>query len=129
MLLIIINTFNVNIDDFFPESNDKREENLTNEYTYYPTLISAGIPQDVEPITKKQKISISDHVMGKHAGRSDIAFLRVDGDSMDNIIQDGSLIAYVTVNDTYTIINGDIVVIISYYVISVILYYYHKDNL
>src|SRR5690625_2074692 len=101
----------------------------TQDYTYYPTLISAGIPQDVEPITKKQKISISDHVMGKHAGRSDIAFLRVDGDSMDNIIPDGSLIAYEPVSDTYTLKNGDIVVYSNDYEYSVKHYYKHNDTL
>ena len=98
----------------------------TQDYTYYPTLISAGIPQDVEPITKKQKISISDHVMGKHAGRRDIAFLRVDGDSMDNIIPDTSLIAYELVNDAYTLKNGDIVVYSNDYEYSV--KHYYKDG-
>ena len=105
------------------------KDDTSKPYTYYPTLISAGIPQDVEPITKKQKISISDHVMGKHAGRSDIAFLRVDGDSMDNIIPDGSLIAYETVNDTYTLKNGDIVVYSNDYEYSVKHYYKHNDTL
>jgi len=129
MLFLLSNIFNVSIDDFFPESNAKREENLTNEYTYYPTLISAGIPQDVEPITKKQKISISDHVMGKHAGRSDITFLKVDGDSMDNIIPDGSLIAYEPVSDAYKLHNGDIVVYSNDYEYSVKHYYKHNDTL
>src|SRR5690625_2103847 len=101
----------------------------TQEYTYYPALISPGNPLSVDPITKKQKISISDHVMGKHAGRSDITFLKVDGDSMDNIIPDGSLLAYEPVSDAYKLHNGDIVVYSNDYEYSVKHYYKHNDTL
>src|SRR5690625_20735 len=128
MLFLLSNIFNVSIDDFFPESNAKREENLTNEYTYYPTLISAGIPQDVEPITKKQKISISDHVMGKYAGRNDLFITKISGDSMDNIMKDKSLIV-VEPTTLDRLKNGDIVVYSNDYEYSVKHYYKHNDTL
>src|SRR5690625_790177 len=101
----------------------------TQEYTYYPALISAGNPLSVDPITKKQKISISDHVMGKHAGRSDITLLKVDGDSMVYISPDESVMAYDPVSEDYKLHIGDIVLYINDYEYSVNHYYKHNDTL
>src|SRR5699024_2710797 len=62
-------------------------------YTYYPTAISAGLPLEVDGITEASKISISDEVMGSYKNDRDIFFARINGDSMDRSIPDGSLIA------------------------------------
>src|SRR5690625_5602723 len=48
---------------------------------------------------------------------------------MDNIIPDGSLIAYEPVSDAYTLKNGDIVVYSNDYEYSVKHYYKHNDTL
>src|SRR5699024_2058847 len=81
----------------------------SSQYTYLPTAISAGLPLNVEAVTEAEKISIPDNIMGKWAGHKDIMILNINGDSMDNIMPDGSLIA---LNPTplETLKNGDIVV-------------------
>src|SRR5690625_5449021 len=48
---------------------------------------------------------------------------------MDNIIPDGSLIAYEPVSDAYKLHNGDIVVYSNDYEYSVKHYYKHNDTL
>src|SRR5690625_3559713 len=65
------------------------------EYHYYPTSISAGVPLEVDGMTNDdiQKISLPDTVMGKWAGNKDIYITRVNGESMNKIIPDQSLIA------------------------------------
>lgn len=81
----------------------------TSQYNYIPTAISAGVPLDVEAITNADKITLPDSIMGKYAGNKDVVILRVNGDSMNNIMPDDSLIAIklITLDNLY---NGDIVV-------------------
>lgn len=98
---------NVSINYFFPEI--KKPEYQTSEYTYYPTAISAGLPLDVEAITKADKISIPQPLMGKWAGNKDIYITRVSGDSMNKVMRDGSLIAVRPVS-LENLKDGDIVV-------------------
>lgn len=88
------------------EGNFEKE---INDYTYYPTAISAGLPLEVDGITEASKISISDEVLGKYANDRDIFFVRANGESMNNLFEDGSLLAIkpVTLDNLK---NGDIVV-------------------
>lgn len=89
------------------------QENLTNVSSYYyiPTSISAGQPIDVEGLMGKdiERIVLPDALMGKWAASKDIFFTRVNGDSMNRVIPDGSLIACKRVN-LNDLKNGDIVV-------------------
>lgn len=100
----------------------------SSQYIHLPTTISAGLPLNVEAITEADKISIPDSIMGKWAGTKDIMILNVNGDSMDNIIPDGSLIAVKPVGIT-ELKNGDIVVFSNGYEYSVKRYYKHDDML
>ncbi len=86
-------------EDFTRESN----------YTYYPVSISAGSPFNVDGITKAEEITIPDAVMGKWAGSEDICIMRVNGDSMNKVIPDQSLIAVKEI-DTHSLKSDDIVV-------------------
>src|SRR5699024_7955226 len=101
---------------------------IERQYTYLPTAISAGLPLNVEAITEAGKISIPDSIMGKWAGSKGIMVLNVNGDSMDKIIPDGSLIAVKPVGLT-ELKNGDIVVFSNGYEYSVKRYYKHDDKL
>lgn len=101
---------------------------IRKEYTYLPTTISAGLPLNVEAITEADNISIPDSIMGKWAGGKDIMILNVNGDSMDKIIPDGSLIAVKPIELT-ELKNGDIVVFSNGYEYSVKRYYKHDDKL
>src|SRR5699024_10708638 len=105
------------------------EEIMTSsKYIHLPTAISAGLPLNVEAITEAGKISIPDSIMGKWAGSKGIMVLNVNGDSMDKIIPDGSLIAVKPVGLT-ELKNGAIVVFSNGYEYSVKRYYKHDDKL
>ncbi len=99
----------VSINDFFPY-NEEVVLSASNEHTYFPTAISAGLPLTVDGMTEASKISISDEVLGRYANDREIFFARISGDSMNNLMQDGSLIAIKPVSNTDELQNGDIVV-------------------
>lgn len=136
VLFELSSIFNVSIDDFFPTTDVVAEEragytvNKTSKYYYLPTAISAGLPLNVDAITNNEveKISIADEVMGKWAGHSDIFITKIYGDSMNNIIPDGSLIA-IKPMPLERLKNGDIVVYSVGYDYSVKHYYKYGETL
>src|SRR5699024_6942647 len=114
--------------EYLISDNVEEKEHPSSHYTYLPTTISAGLPLNVEAITEAGKISIPDSIMGKWAGSKGIMVLNVNGDSMDKIIPDASLIAVKPVGLT-ELKNGDIVVFSNGYEYSVKRYYKHDDKL
>ncbi|MCC9082569.1 S24 family peptidase [Enterococcus faecium] len=48
--------------------------------------------------------------MGKYAGYQDVFFTKINGDSMNNVIPDGSLIAVKKIESCDELKDGDIVV-------------------
>ena len=108
--------------------SDEEPTNLITEYDYYNTNISAGLPINIDGITHCETISIPDAVMGKHAGNKDTFILRVNGDSMNKIIPDGSLIA-VKPTPLETLKNGDMVVFSDEHKYSVKSYFKTSDTL
>ncbi|MFB1098142.1 LexA family protein [Terribacillus sp. JSM ZJ617] len=91
------------------DSNTIQETKTT--YNYFPRSVSAGLPTVVDPITNEDlsSISIPDAIMGKWAGNRDVYMLRVNGDSMNKVIPNGSLIG-VKKTELDHLKNGDIVV-------------------
>lgn len=80
------------------------------EYHYAPVGISAGTLEDVNAVGALEKISVPDVLMGRYAKDNTIMFMHVNGDSMNQIIEDGSLIAVKTQLEREQYKNGDIVV-------------------
>jgi len=80
------------------------------DYPYLPKAISAGVPFNVDGLEEDdiERISIPDLLMGKWAGK-DLVFTKVNGESMNKIIPDRSLIAVKPIAFE-NIKNGDIVV-------------------
>lgn len=110
----IAKIFNVNIDDLMEKdlsnpSSQSRKAFTTSRYRHFDTPISAGVPDHVDAVTDADTIELPDSVMGKHAGQRDIFITRVNGESMNRIIPDCSLIA-VKPMDLHQIKQGDIVV-------------------
>ncbi|GGP17356.1 LexA family protein [Oceanobacillus neutriphilus] len=95
-----------------PEEN--RDLNIVKEptepYYFFPTTISAGLPFHVDGITEDnvEQIEIPDAVLGKWAG-DELFITKVNGDSMNKIIPDKSLIAVKPV-ELHQLKEGDIVV-------------------
>ena len=79
------------------------------KYHYFDTPISAGAPDRVDGLTHTDTIELPDNLMGRHAGQRDIFITRVNGESMNRIIPDGSLIAVKPV-EIHQIKDGDVVV-------------------
>jgi len=110
----IAKIFNVNIDDLMEKdlsnpSSQSQKVFAVSRYRHFDTPISAGLPDHVDAVTDADTIELPDSVMGKHAGQRDIFITRVNGESMNRIIPDGSLIAVKPI-DVHQIKQGDIVV-------------------
>lgn len=83
----------------------------TSSYNYFDAGLSAGIPNEVDPFTSDDvtQIQLSDAVMGRYAGDKDIFISHVNGESMNRVLPDRSLIAVKQVEKS-NLSNGDIVV-------------------
>lgn len=81
----------------------------SNNYILCSDYTSAGMSADPIFYANADKIQLSDEFVGKYKGRKDLEFVKTYGDSMTNVIPEGSLIGYIT-NDVYSQIKpGDIV--------------------
>lgn len=80
------------------------------EYPYIPNPVSAGIPQSIEGIMELPQIAIPDEILGKYAKNKNIIIMKVNGESMNKVIENGSIIGVLTKVDRYNLKNGDIVV-------------------
>ena len=94
-------------------TEDKEREKVftSSKYPLYPVSVSAGLPIGIDGIMSDdvETITVPDILMGEYAGNKDIYMLRVDGDSMNNIIPNGSIVVVKVVN-LVAIKDGDIVV-------------------
>lgn len=119
---------NVSINDFFPSINNKEEKDES-EYMYFPATVSAGLPINIDGITENEvkKITVPNSIMGKWAGDKEIFMMRVNGDSMNNILSHGTLIAVKNV-DISSLKDGDIVVYSDNYEYSVKRFYVDQEG-
>lgn len=78
-------------------------------YPYIAAPISAGMPETVESLDELSEITMPNSIMGKYAGHRDIQIMRINGESMNRVIPNGSLIAVKRI-DVCNINDGDIVV-------------------
>lgn len=83
--------------------------NKQSEYPYYPVSVSAGMPLCIDSVDEAETIFVHDEILGKYAGRKDIFFMRVNGDSMNKIFPHNTLIAVKRI-EQHELKNGDIVV-------------------
>jgi len=125
-LVKLTNIFNVSSDYLL--GLDIKSDNET-KYTYFPTEISAGLPLEVDGIIESSKITVSDELLGKWSNNRNIFFAHINGDSMNRLMEDGSLIAIKPVSNTDELKNGDIVVYSVGGEYSVKHYYKYGDTL
>lgn len=103
----------VSIMDLLKDNLDAEEALTvsTNFYHYVPASVSAGALTTIDAINFMPTISIPDFMMGRYAGNKNILLMAVNGESMNNVIQNGSVIAILTNIELLDIHDGDIVVI------------------
>jgi len=104
--------YNVALSYLTTDHSDNLIISGMNEYNYFDAGLSAGILNDVDPFTANEveTVGLSDIVMGKYAGDKDIFITYINGESMNRIIPDGSLIAIKKYRDFTELGDGDIVV-------------------
>ena len=80
-------------------------------YKFVPASVSAGALTNIDSINYMPSVMIPDFMMGRYAGNRSIILMHVNGESMNNVIQNGAVIAVLTNIELSDIHNGDIVVI------------------
>ncbi|WDT66071.1 XRE family transcriptional regulator [Companilactobacillus crustorum] len=101
------------IDSTFKDDNDGVIHLAnSNSYNYFNAGLSAGVLMEVDPFTRDdtEQIVLSDVIMGKYAGDKDIFISHVNGESMNRVIPNESLIAIKKFQSINDLTNGDIVV-------------------
>ncbi|MUP47930.1 DNA-binding protein [Veillonellaceae bacterium M2-8] len=82
----------------------------THKHQFLDASIPAGLPFNFNGVNSLPLVSIPDIFLGKYAKNKHILIMRVNGDSMNKIIPNGSYIAVKTNIDVLSVSNGDIVV-------------------
>lgn len=79
-------------------------------YTFIPAKVSAGTLEDIEAVYDCPKMNVPDAMLGKYAHDRNVVFMGVNGESMNNIIENGAIIAVKTDVERGSLKDGDIVV-------------------
>nr|DAO76612.1 MAG TPA: helix-turn-helix domain protein [Caudoviricetes sp.] len=80
-------------------------------YPFIPQGVSAGVLMSIDAVKEFETIEVPDIMLGKYARSENIILMRVNGESMNNIITHGAIIALKTDIDACDLNNNDIVVI------------------
>lgn len=89
---------------------EETKEDTPRQYPFIPDAVAAGIPCTIEGRKDLPTIGISDAIMGKYAGNRHIIIMRVNGESMNKVIPNGSFVAIKTDVSVENLRDGDLVV-------------------
>lgn len=107
---ILAELFGVSIDHLISNFNSNIDSDTPRQYPFIPDAVAAGIPCSIEGIKELPTIGISDALMGKYAGNKHIIVMRVNGESMNKVIPNGSFVAVKTDVTVENLKDGDLVV-------------------
>lgn len=124
--------FDVSVDYLLGTPNDTVEmlgQAVTmNKYPYIDDYVSAGSPVNIEGMKDVPNIYVPDELLGSYAGSKRLFFLKVNGESMNKIIPNGSTIGIISYDSINDLKNGDIVVYSTKNGEYAVKYFYKKDN-
>lgn len=80
-------------------------------YRYVPASVAAGSLTTIEGLTDLPLVTVPDCMLGRYARNKNIILMPVSGESMNNVICNGAIIAVLTKVELPQIRNGDIVVV------------------
>ena len=80
-------------------------------YRYVPDAVAAGSLTTIEGLTDLPLVTVPDCMLGRYARNKNIILMPVSGESMNNVICNGAIIAVLTKVELQQIKNGDIVVV------------------
>lgn len=83
---------------------------IVHTYPYIDNYVSAGSPTTISGMENLPKIQVPDEITGKYAGNNKLFFLKVNGESMNKVIPNESVIGIIEYDSIYDLKNGDIVV-------------------
>lgn len=88
-----------------------QEENASHEYNFFDFGLSAGVLTTVDPFkaTDVKKITVPDLILGKYAGDNHLFITYINGESMNRILPDHSLIAVKEYDSVSDLKDSDIV--------------------
>lgn len=102
----------VNIMELLGEESDNNITDMhISTYKFVPASVSAGALTNIDSINYMPSVIIPDFMMGRYAGNRNIILMHVNGESMNNVIQNGAIIAVLRNIELPDIHDGDIVVI------------------
>lgn len=101
---------------------------LINSYPFVDAGVSAGLANEIEAQQDIDLVNIPDLLLGRYAGRKDLLLMRVNGESMNRVIPNGSLIGLITNISPSSLSNRDIVVFSNNYEYSVKRFFKDKKN-
>lgn len=80
-------------------------------YRYVPASVAAGSLTTIEGLTDLPLVTVPDCMLGRYARNKNILLMPVNGESMNNVIRNGAIIAVLTKIELSQVKNGDIVVV------------------
>ncbi|EGS30698.1 DNA-binding helix-turn-helix protein [Peptoniphilus sp. oral taxon 375 str. F0436] len=80
------------------------------DYKYVPTSVAAGSPIEIDGLQDLPTLQLPKAFLGKYSDRKDLILMRVNGESMNKIIRNGSWIAVITKIELDNLKSGDLVV-------------------
>lgn len=98
-------------------------------YPYIPDPISAGIPCNMEGLTQLPTLSVYDYLLGRYAGSDNIVMMKINGESMNKVVPNNSLIGVYYDYPVHNLKDGDIVVFRQDYDYSLKHYYDGGDKI
>lgn len=124
--------YDISISELTGEKNDTVEmlgQAVTmNKYPYIDDYVSAGSPVNIEGMKDVPNIYVPDELLGSYAGSKRLFFLKVNGESMNKIIPNGSTIGVISYDSINDIKNGDIVVYSTEDHSFAVKYFYKEKN-
>lgn len=97
-------------------------------YPYIDNYVSAGSPTTISGMENLPKIQVPDELTGNYAGSKNLFFLKVNGESMNKIIPNDSVIGIIGYDTIYDLKNGDIVVYATQDGEYAVKYFYRDGN-
>ena len=113
-LKMLSDIYNISISQLTGEPKDTLEfiaqSVSAHTYPYIDNYVSAGSPTTISGMENLPKIQVPDELTGNYAGSKNLFFLKVNGESMNKIIPNDSVIGIIGYDTIYDLKNGDIVV-------------------
>ena len=124
--------YNISISELTGEPRENLEfiaqSVSVHTYPYIDDYVSAGSPTTISGMENLPKIQVPDELTGNYAGSKNLFFLKVNGESMNKIIPNDSVIGIIGYDTIYDLKNGDIVVYATQDGEYAVKYFYRDGN-